>query len=369
MTANKTDASVLIGEYDPATQELQYVNPYRIDDAFGNDGGFNLGPFPSYLPGASRRKPQHQPGLEGIEEVNDDDEEEEGLLGSCPSPEPASASMLAQLGGLLVSSPFGATVQDTPSTCVPESLPAQLFGASGPYSHVDLPQQQQQEEQQEESTSPQKKLQASQKGVSSGPRSNTQQPVRKGGGPIRHNRETTPHEGPNTTVMFRNIPNRFSPEALREVIRDKGFAMSMDFFYMPMDFQNQCNLGYAFINFVNVEELEKFSREFHGQKLPLYKSHKVCEVCPARVQGLKANVDHFRKSAARGTIPDEYKPVCFRNGLMVPFPPPERSSHRTSVSSGSGYGEDHRRTSKSSTYSTGSSGRGDNRASGMRVES
>lgn len=320
MTANKTDASVLIGKYDPVTQELQYVDPYRIDD---DDDGSNPGPFPSYPPQSSSVR-QHQPGLEGIEEINDYDEDEEGLLGSCPSSQPASARVFAHLDGLLATPPLG------PAQEIPPAVTTSLSPFTS-HNRVDSPRQQHEE------------LQTAQK-AADGHHPSTG--VRKGGGLTRYNRESQAQDGgSNTTIMFRNIPNRFSPEGLREVIRDKGFATSMDFFYMPMDFQNQCNLGYAFINFVNVDELDRFTQEFHGQKLPLYKSHKVCEVCPARVQGLKANVDHFRKSAARGSIPDEYKPVCFRNGEMVPFPPSERPFHR------SGNGEDHRRSSKSSAHS------------------
>ncbi len=39
----------------------------------------------------------------------------------------------------------------------------------------------------------------------------------------------------------------------------------------------------------------------------------------ARVQGLKANVEHFKKSAVMSVLEDEYKPVIFQNGNRVGF--------------------------------------------------
>ena len=53
-----------------------------------------------------------------------------------------------------------------------------------------------------------------------------------------------------TTVMIRNIPNRYSRESLVEVFQD--FVGTFDFFYLPIDAVAQANIGYAFINFVTV---------------------------------------------------------------------------------------------------------------------
>merc|ERR1719262_2121896 len=43
---------------------------------------------------------------------------------------------------------------------------------------------------------------------------------------------------PPTTMMLRNIPNRFTQSALRQELDNSGFADSYDFFYLPMDSKN-----------------------------------------------------------------------------------------------------------------------------------
>ena len=55
-------------------------------------------------------------------------------------------------------------------------------------------------------------------------------------------------EDARTTVMIKNIPNKYSQRNLLELI-DVGYGGAYDFFYLPIDFKNKCNLGYAFINF------------------------------------------------------------------------------------------------------------------------
>jgi hypothetical protein len=131
-----------------------------------------------------------------------------------------------------------------------------------------------------------------------------------------------------TTVMLRNIPNKYTQPTILEAMDARGFRGSYNFFYSPIDFKNACNMGYAFINFVNHGEAVRFMAAFKGYQLPA-KSSKVCDTCWARVQGLKANVEHYRNSPVNDLPDPEYRPLLFQNGIEVAFPRPDAQFKRT----------------------------------------
>lgn len=77
-----------------------------------------------------------------------------------------------------------------------------------------------------------------------------------------------------TTVMIRNIPNKYTIKELAEEI-DLQFANSYDFLYLPCDIKNQCNVGYGFINFLSTDCLNAFYERFQGKKWARFRSEKV----------------------------------------------------------------------------------------------
>ncbi|KAJ3516432.1 hypothetical protein NLJ89_g1135 [Agrocybe chaxingu] len=139
-----------------------------------------------------------------------------------------------------------------------------------------------------------------------------------------------------TTVMIKNIPNKMSDIDLLEYI-GKVCPRCIDFFYLRMDFQNGCNVGYAFVNFIHVQDLLRFATAKLGEKWNMFSSEKVLQMSYANYQGKEALVEKFKNSA----IMDEreaWRPRIFHSsgpsqGLLEPFPPPthirrkERSSH------------------------------------------
>jgi len=133
-----------------------------------------------------------------------------------------------------------------------------------------------------------------------------------------------------TTVMFRNIPNKYTREMLVKQL-EQELKGHFDFVYLPIDFKNQCNVGYAFINFRSVEACDIFMKNFNGVEvrkcLPGLNSRKVTEVTPARVQGFEDNVQRLRNSPVMRELAHhpEWMPLIFdANGVQMPFPSPER---------------------------------------------
>jgi len=98
---------------------------------------------------------------------------------------------------------------------------------------------------------------------------------------------------------------------------------AIDFLYLPTDFKNNCNLGYAFLNFSNGKVAEKFAAQYNGSRLPRFPhSPKVLAVQCARVQGVEANVERFRDSSVMGVRDETMKPMLFQDGEPIPFPAP-----------------------------------------------
>uniref|UniRef100_A0A7S1KLC6 RRM domain-containing protein n=1 Tax=Percolomonas cosmopolitus TaxID=63605 RepID=A0A7S1KLC6_9EUKA len=112
-----------------------------------------------------------------------------------------------------------------------------------------------------------------------------------------------------TTLMIKNIPNKYSQKMLLSEI-DKKFKEKYDFFYLPIDFRNRCNVGYAFINLVNPSVIIPFSREFNKKKWGKFNSEKVCQLNYGRIQGKKNLVSHFENSSLMGEVVD-CRPVFF----------------------------------------------------------
>ena len=95
--------------------------------------------------------------------------------------------------------------------------------------------------------------------------------------------------------MIKNIPNKYNQEMLLKVL-ESAYSGLYDFFYLPIDFKNRCNLGYAFVNFVRSSDALGFYEEFHKKKWSDFNSKKVCEITYARVQGKQALAEHFKNS-------------------------------------------------------------------------
>mmetsp|Transcript_15534 Transcript_15534/g.28846 ORF Transcript_15534/g.28846 Transcript_15534/m.28846 type:complete len:609 (+) Transcript_15534:156-1982(+) len=151
-----------------------------------------------------------------------------------------------------------------------------------------------------------------------------------------------------TTLMLRNIP-KCTQDQLFEHLEQIGFKGMIDFLYLPVDFSNERNFGYAFANFRTTEAANNFKEMFDGvemgkcfpedfgsedkvepaesesdssspsntervrQRKAKRSSNRneVCKVLPAAVQGWEANMQRLCNSHSVQRIggPDHWHPM------------------------------------------------------------
>ncbi|KAE8720034.1 Protein MEI2-like 5 [Hibiscus syriacus] len=103
-------------------------------------------------------------------------------------------------------------------------------------------------------------------------------------------------EDTRTTLMIKNIPNKYTSKMLLAAI-DESHQGTYDFLYLPIDFKNKCNVGYAFINMLSPSHIIPFYEAFNGKKWEKFNSEKVASLAYARIQGKAALVAHFQNSS------------------------------------------------------------------------
>eukprot|EP00929_Paragymnodinium_shiwhaense_P100017 TRINITY_DN61_c0_g1_i2.p1 TRINITY_DN61_c0_g1~~TRINITY_DN61_c0_g1_i2.p1 ORF type:complete len:269 (-),score=58.17 TRINITY_DN61_c0_g1_i2:387-1193(-) len=125
----------------------------------------------------------------------------------------------------------------------------------------------------------------------------------------------------STTIMMRNLPNKYTQGVLLRDIRDQGFKAHehFDFFYLPIDRKNGANLGYAFMNFCTEDFAIAFAQALQGRQLRRYQSRKVIEVTPASVQGYDANMKFYSTTRVAQCRDLSCRPLFFHEATHAIF--------------------------------------------------
>jgi len=129
-----------------------------------------------------------------------------------------------------------------------------------------------------------------------------------------------------TTVMLRNLPRTYTRDMLIDLFDNHGFADQYDFLFLPFDFLTHANQGYAKVNLISCIAAAQFWDTFHGfSRWWRSWQQEVCDASWAPEQGLQAHIHRYRNSPLmHSSVPDEFKPIMFCEGRLVPFPPPTR---------------------------------------------
>ena len=118
-----------------------------------------------------------------------------------------------------------------------------------------------------------------------------------------------------STLMIKNIPNKYTISSFLEEING-SFKDTYDLFYLPIDYVNKCNLGFAFINFVESFHIILFYEVYRGKKWKKFNSDKKCELLYAKYQGKNELISHFEKGKVLSFNSEDKRP------LILPTPNP-----------------------------------------------
>ena len=97
-----------------------------------------------------------------------------------------------------------------------------------------------------------------------------------------------------TTLIIRNIPNKYTIPLLLNELREK-FYNKFDVLFLPQDNKIKNNLGYGFINFINYKHIIHFYDEYQGKKWPSFNSNKKCLLAYSKFQGKRETIEYINK--------------------------------------------------------------------------
>ena len=120
-----------------------------------------------------------------------------------------------------------------------------------------------------------------------------------------------------TTLMIKNIPNKYTLSSFLDEINEY-FKNTYDIFYLPIDYINKCNLGFAFINFVQPFHIILFYELYRGKKWKKFNSDKICELLFAKFQGRKELIAHFEKGKVLSFESEDKRPLILPPPTNLP---------------------------------------------------
>jgi hypothetical protein len=126
--------------------------------------------------------------------------------------------------------------------------------------------------------------------------------------------------------MLCDLPENVTRDCIIEAMNTAGFLTRYDFVNLPSDFRTRRHFGYAFVNMLTHVDAMAVWKYFEGFRAWPTPSAMGASVRWGTHNGFDENVAHYRDSPVmHPAIPDECKPVVFKDGVRVPFPAPTKS--------------------------------------------
>mmetsp|Transcript_9491 Transcript_9491/g.23896 ORF Transcript_9491/g.23896 Transcript_9491/m.23896 type:complete len:404 (-) Transcript_9491:304-1515(-) len=121
-----------------------------------------------------------------------------------------------------------------------------------------------------------------------------------------------------TTLMFRNLPRRYTANALAKELEAYVHSSAYDFLYVPFTKCVSDNIGFAFVNFVDADTAATIQHVLDGKPWRLVKATRPITILAAHIQGLRCNLAHCVATIA--PYADAIRlPWIFENGEQIPF--------------------------------------------------
>jgi hypothetical protein len=109
-----------------------------------------------------------------------------------------------------------------------------------------------------------------------------------------------------TTVMIRNIPIKYTDKVLENELQQ--FKGKYNCLYMPFDYENGGNKGYAFLNLTSPYHVLLFYEVFYNKCWMYFESKKICDLNYAVFQGIdeiKKHANNYKGSKKPNYYPED----------------------------------------------------------------
>ena len=134
-------------------------------------------------------------------------------------------------------------------------------------------------------------------------------------------------EDQRTSIMIKNIPNKFTRDLLLSTI-DQNFKGTYDLFILPTDGSKNKNFGYSFINFISCYFIPYFYSKFNNKNWSCTNSKKICEITYSKIQGRQNLISYYsnkiifyNKYLKEINNKTEYKiPIEYKNYFLELYP-------------------------------------------------
>ncbi|KAI9484570.1 RNA recognition motif 2-domain-containing protein [Zychaea mexicana] len=123
--------------------------------------------------------------------------------------------------------------------------------------------------------------------------------------------------------MINNIPRKYTQQMLKEEI-DATNKGTYDFLFLSFDSRRNRNVGYAFVNFINVGSVITFAKNRIGKRWNRFNSEDRCSIEYGNTQGTVALVRKYKDERVVG---EDHGPKLYITsgrhiGEEEPFPFP-----------------------------------------------